>query len=33
MGMTASIYKEKEAVIAEKRLDFMGIMAVGGGYG
>ena len=31
MGMATSIYKYEEAVIAENRLDFMGIMAVEGG--
>ena len=30
MGMTTSIYKDKEAVIAENRLDFMDIMAIEG---
>ena len=30
MAMTASIYKNEEAVIAENRLDFMGIMTVEG---
>ena len=30
MGMTASIYNDEEAVIAENRLDFMGIMAIEG---
>ena len=28
MGMTASIYKDQEAVIAGSRLDFIGIMVV-----
>ena len=30
MGMLTSIYKDEEAVIAENRLDFMGIMTVEG---
>ena len=30
MGMITSIYKDEEVVIAENRLDFMGIMAVKG---
>ena len=30
MGMTASIYKNEEAVIAENRLNFMGFMTVEG---